>query len=304
MYPSPYRGRFAPSPTGPLHAGSLLAALASFLDAKSHSGQWLLRIEDVDQLRVVPDAESRIKRALEAHALHWDAETERQSARTHRYHEVLELLVEREQLFTCRCTRKQINALGGIYPGTCRTHRARQPDIAPQEPDFSLRFDISTLDLPTLTDRLQGGMAFNTDQRGDFIVRRRDGLIAYQLAVVVDDFDQGITDVVRGFDIIDSTPWQQALQQAAGFPTPRYLHVPILTQGGAKLSKQTGAKDLLDGHHRQEHRNLVTALQQLGQALPEHVEDLDCGQLIDCAVQQWDVTRIPKKHQLQVYTVT
>ena len=304
MHPSPYRGRFAPSPTGPLHAGSLLAALASFLDAKSHSGQWLLRIEDVDQLRVVPDAESRIKRALEAHALHWDAETERQSLRTHRYHEVLELLVKHNHLFACRCTRKQINALGGIYPGTCRSQRARQPDIAPQEPDFSLRFDTSTSHVPAFKDRLQGDVTFDAGLRGDFIVRRRDGLIAYQLAVVVDDFDQGITDVVRGFDIIDSTPWQQALQEASGFPTPRYLHVPILTHGGNKLSKQTGAKDLLDGNPGQEHRNLVTALRQLGQALPEDVEDLDCGELIDYAVKQWDVTRIPKKQQLQVYTVT
>ena len=305
MPASNYRGRFAPSPTGPLHAGSLLAALASYLDARSQSGRWLLRIEDVDQLRVVPESENQIKRALEAHGLLWDEETDHQSMRTERYRDVLERLIERDKLFTCSCTRKQVIAQGGVYAGTCRSRRAKPEHASAEEPDFSLRFNTDGLGTISIIDRVQGAVSFDFARLGDFVVRRRDGLVAYQLAVVVDDYDQGITDVVRGYDIIDSTPWQRALQQACGFDSPSYLHTPILTQRGHKLSKQTGASNLLDDPTPgREVRNLLAALEQLGQPIPEHGEEMDCEQLLQHAVQDWDVNLIPKSTEIALDTVT
>ena len=240
-----YRGRFAPSPTGPLHFGSLVAAVASWLDARAAGGEWIVRIEDVDATRTIPGAADDILQTLEAFGLYWDGEVAWQSRRTALYHAALERLREAGHVYSCKCSRKEIadsglfGLEGAIYPGTCRyLDLPRGADlaermIAPQAP-------------VTFVDAAVGMVSQNVAQDiGDFVVRRRDGLIAYQLAVVVDDADQGITDVVRGADLLWSTPRQILLQSALGYPQPRYRHFPVATnEAGEKLSKQTGAQPI------------------------------------------------------------
>jgi len=240
-----YRGRFAPSPTGDLHAGSLVAALASWLDARAHGGTWLVRIEDLDPPREVPGAARRILAALAAFGMTSDEKVLWQSARDGRYRQALERLAAAGLIYECSCSRSDIAAAQqrlGLpshrYPGTCRQGargRAARA-LRVRVPDETLRFD----------DRACGGFAQHlANDVGDFVVRRADGLWAYQLAVVVDDGEQRITDVVRGADLLDNTPRQIWLQRALGLPTPRYLHVPVVTNAaGEKLSKQTGAAAL------------------------------------------------------------
>ena len=234
-----YTGRFAPSPTGPLHIGSLVAALASWLDARAAGGRWLVRIEDLDTPRCVPGAADDILRSLERLGLSWDGEVVYQSRRLPFYEEALQKL----PTYWCSCTRREIadSSLGlavdgaPIYPGTCRTgaagaRRALRVRAAADE----ICFD----------DRVQGRQCQVLERDiGDFVLYRADGLFAYQLAVVVDDAGQGVTDVVRGADLLDSTPRQIYLQRLLGAPTPRYLHVPVaVNSAGEKLSKQTGAR--------------------------------------------------------------
>jgi glutamyl-Q tRNA(Asp) synthetase len=240
-----YRGRFAPSPTGDLHAGSLVAALASWLDARAHGGTWLVRIEDLDPPREVPGAARRILAALAAFGMTSDEKVLWQSARDGRYRQALERLAAAGLIYECSCSRSDIAAAQqrlGLpshrYPGTCRQGargRAARA-LRVRVPDETLRFD----------DRACGGFAQHlAHDVGDFVVRRADGLWAYQLAVVVDDGEQRITDVARGADLLDNTPRQIWLQRALGLPTPRYLHVPVVTNAaGEKLSKQTGAAAL------------------------------------------------------------
>lgn len=238
-----YRGRFAPSPTGPLHFGSLVAAVASWLDARAASGEWLVRIEDVDTPRTVPGAADEILRTLEAFGLTWDREVLWQSRRTHVYEEHLGRLRAGGHTYRCRCTRREIadsgvmGLDGAIYPGTCRGL-----GIAPG-PGLAERM-VAPAQPVTFLDRAIGTIAQDVARDiGDFVVKRRDGLHAYQLAVVVDDALQGITDVVRGADLLWSTPRQILLQRALGFATPRYRHFPVVTNdAGEKLSKQTGAQ--------------------------------------------------------------
>lgn len=238
-----YRGRFAPSPTGPLHFGSLVAAVASWLDARAAGGEWLVRIEDVDTTRTVPGAASEILRALEAMGLTWDGEVLWQSRRGDHYERALERLRAGGHTYRCRCTRREIadsgimGLEGAIYPGTCR-HLG-----VPADAGFAERM-LAPAQPVTFLDRALGAVSQNVARDiGDFVVRRRDGLHAYQLAVVVDDAEQGVTDVVRGADLLWSTPRQILLQRALGFPTPRYLHFPVVTNAaGEKLSKQTGAE--------------------------------------------------------------
>ena len=240
-----YVGRFAPSPTGPLHFGSLVAAVASFLDARAAGGAWLVRIEDVDTTRTVAGAADDILRTLEAFGLHWDGTVEWQSRRTSLYEHALAALRARGLTYACRCSRREIadsglvGIEGAVYPGTCRhLGLAPGPGLADRmvAPDGVVAFD----------DRTQGLVTQDVAREiGDFVVRRRDGLFAYQLAVVVDDAGQGVTDVVRGADLLASTARQIVVQRALGFPTPRYLHVPVATNAaGEKLSKQTGAPAL------------------------------------------------------------
>lgn len=240
---SPYRGRFAPSPTGPLHFGSLLAAAGSWLDARAAGGEWLLRIEDIDPPREPPGAADDIRRALEALGLWWDGEVMFQSRRDAAYQAALDQLAAGGWTYPCLCSRAQIEAANRrrgragsrIYPGTCR-------DRAGTARTRILR--VRTTDAPLgISDRLQGEFfQALASEAGDFVLRRREGFIAYQLAVVVDDHAQEITDIVRGIDLLDSTPRQLWLQQLLGYPTPRYMHLPVVVlPDGEKLSKQTGA---------------------------------------------------------------
>jgi len=240
----PYRGRFAPSPTGPLHFGSLVAAVASYLDARAHGGQWLVRMEDVDTPRCVPVAAAGILRTLEAFGFQWDAPVMYQTARTPAYQEALDRLRAAGLAYPCSCSRKEVG--GPVYPGACRE------GVRESGKPIAWRVRVDDEDLAR--------------EAGDFIVKRSDGLFAYQLAVVVDDHAQGITDVVRGADLLDSTPRQIWLRRALGYPTPRYLHVPVATnEAGEKLSKQTLAPPLRAADAP---RELAAALRFLGQPVP------------------------------------
>jgi glutamyl-Q tRNA(Asp) synthetase len=261
-----YVGRFAPSPTGPLHFGSLVAAVASWVDARAVGGRWLLRIEDVDATRTVPGAADEIMRTLEALGLTWDGEVAWQSRRTDLYERALLRLRAAGETYRCRCTRREIadSALvgleGAIYPGTCR-----KLGIPPQA---GVAERMLAADRPvTFPDRALGAVSQNVARDiGDFVVKRRDGLHAYQLAVVVDDAEQGVTDVVRGADLLWSTPRQILLQQALGYATPHYRHIPVVTNAaGEKLSKQTGAAAIDPAKGRE---LLREALAFLGQPAP------------------------------------
>ena len=234
-----YRGRFAPSPTGKLHFGSLVAAVGSFLDARHHKGEWLLRIEDLDRTREVPGSAAEILSSLEAFALHWDEEVVYQSRRTDSYAEAVERLLAADLAYPCSCSRKEIREQaesgpeGPIYPGTCRS--GNNPSLATN----SIRLVTQDRDI-RIEDRLQGVFRQNPGKEiGDFVIRRVDGYHAYQLAVVVDDAWQKITDVVRGADLLSSTPRQCYLQQLLGLEQPNYLHLPLAVDNtGRKLSKQ------------------------------------------------------------------
>ncbi|MBW8317269.1 MAG: tRNA glutamyl-Q(34) synthetase GluQRS [Hydrogenophaga sp.] len=252
---SSYRGRFAPSPTGPLHAGSLVAALASWLDARAHGGTWIVRIEDVDTPRCVPGADRLILQQLATCGLVSDEPEVWQSERGALYLQALNQLVATDRAYPCGCSRKDIEAAlhaaglnrerhhAAVYPGTCRPENGGLQG----KPARAWRFAVpSEPAVMTWTDRRLGPQAQNVAREvGDFILRRADGLWAYQLAVVVDDAAQGITHVVRGEDLADNTPRQIALQRALGLPLPAYLHTPlVLGANGEKLSKQNGAQAL------------------------------------------------------------
>jgi glutamyl-Q tRNA(Asp) synthetase len=264
-------GRFAPSPTGPLHFGSLVAALASWLDARAAGGRWLVRMEDLDQPRVRPGAAQEILRALERLGLGWDGEVTYQSRRTALYEDALRRLGA--HTYWCGCTRSEIadSSLGlaadgaAIYPGTCRG--GLPAGKAPRT--LRLKVDASTL---AFTDRVQGRRAQALGREvGDFVLCRADGQFAYQLAVVVDDAAQGVTDVVRGADLLDSTGRQIFLQRLLGLRMPRYLHVPVVVNArGEKLSKQTGAEPIDLSRPESELRKALAFLGQhedLAQAL-------------------------------------
>ena len=253
-----YIGRFAPSPTGPLHAGSLVAALASWLDARAHGGQWLVRIEDVDTPRCVAGADQLILQQLSALGLHADTDVVWQSQRHAHYEAALQHLIDKGWAYPCGCSRKDIEeaqALRGVhrerhtlavYPGTCRdglhgkTARAWRLNVS------AVMHDVQMVEPVRWHDRRLGDQAQHVSQQvGDFVLKRADGLWAYQLAVVVDDAAQGITHVVRGEDLTDNTARQIVLQHALGLPTPHYLHTPlVLGENGEKLSKQNGARAL------------------------------------------------------------
>jgi glutamyl-Q tRNA(Asp) synthetase len=231
-----YRGRFAPSPTGPLHFGSLVAALGSYLDAKAHGGEWLVRIEDLDTPRVVPGAADDILRTLERFGLEWDGPVLYQSSRIAEYEDALDDLRRRGLVFPCGCSRTDV---GDRYAGTCRAGLRGRNDT----PSWRFRVSDGAVEFVDLRLGLQSQNV--ADYVGDFVLKRADGLFAYQLAVVVDDAFQGITDVVRGEDLLDSTARQILLQRALGLRQPRYRHLPIvLNDTGQKLSKQTGATAL------------------------------------------------------------
>ena len=284
-----YIGRFAPSPTGPLHAGSLVAAMASYLDAKAHQGRWLLRIEDIDEPRTVAGSAERICDTLTALGMHWDGEVIWQSQRKSRYEAAFVRLGE--HAYPCSCSRKEIadsrtgvaSDGAAIYPGTCRNGlaagktaralRLRVPE--PAVPDGVIQFDDRWLG--PVTETL-------SESTGDFVLKRADGFWAYQLAVVVDDAEQGVTDVVRGADLLGSTARQIYLQRLLQLPTPRYLHVPVVKNAaGEKLSKQTGASALdLD----QPLETLMTAARSLGLVLPA-TAGTDLASFWEAAISAW-----------------
>ena len=292
-----YRGRFAPSPTGPLHFGSLVAAVGSYLEAKSRGGEWLLRIEDLDQARAQPGAAASILRTLDACGMGWDGNIMYQSRRCAAYRAALARLEAQGLTYVCGCSRREIadSGLGAdgalVYPGTCRNglapgkiRRGRRLRVG----DAAIEFD----------DRVQGklGQSLATEV-GDFVLLRADGIYAYQLAVVVDDAEQGITDVVRGADLLDSTPRQIYLQRLLGVPTPRYLHLPAaVNAAGEKLSKQTLAAAV-------DARNAVAVLAKvmdfLGHPPPQQLQRATLAEFWHWAVSNWEVAHIPRRRSLR-----
>ena len=295
---SRYRGRFAPSPTGPLHFGSLVAAVGSYLDARAHAGEWLLRIEDIDAPRNVAGAQESILRALDAFGFEWDGELVCQSRRVDLYRAALQDLRLAGRAYPCACSRREVadsttgpSVDGGrVYPGTCRhgLPAGRQPRAwRLRVPDESIVFD----------DRIQGRIAQNLEREvGDFVLLRADGQYAYQLAVVVDDAAQGITDVVRGADLLDSTPRQIWLQRCLGVPEPRYAHLPVAAnEAGEKLSKQTLAP-AIDVSRVSE--LLVAALAFLGQRPPPGLARAGGGEIWDWAYENWSIADVPGRRAI------
>lgn len=301
MQYSEYRGRFAPSPTGPLHFGSLVAALGSFLDARHHDGTWLVRMEDLDTPRCMPGAAETILRTLEALGLHWDESVIYQSKRTSAYDEALQQLKDNAAIYPCACTRKEISdsALTGIegpiYPGTCRSGipegktarawrvRTELVDSQPTPVEFEdLVLGKQTQDLPK--------------EIGDFVIKRADGLYAYQLAVVVDDAMQRITHIVRGADLLASTPRQIHLQQLLNLPTPQFLHLPVATNiAGEKLSKQTLAPAL---DISRSNFLLMDALSFLKQNPPAELGTYKNQEILQWGIQNWDRGALKPERQI------
>ncbi|MEZ5589642.1 MAG: tRNA glutamyl-Q(34) synthetase GluQRS [Gammaproteobacteria bacterium] len=288
----PYTGRFAPSPTGPLHFGSLIAAVGSYLEARSRQGRWFVRIEDVDRPRIVPGAADAILRALERYGFCWDGPVLYQSQRLTLYQEALETLLKSGWAYPCSCTRREIAALSPqrIYPGLCRKGVLR-----PDRPQ-TIRVRTHTRQIG-FRDTVQGDFAqVLTTDVGDFVIRRADGVYAYQLAVVVDDAAQGITHIVRGSDLLDSTPRQIHLQQLLKYPTPNYMHLPIaLDSKGYKLSKQTGATAL---SLQQPGQSLYAVLMLLGQTPPVELALWYPEAIWHWAIEHWQSHAIPRVYSL------
>jgi glutamyl-Q tRNA(Asp) synthetase len=285
-----YRGRFAPSPTGPLHFGSLVAAVASFLEARSAGGEWLVRIEDLDTPRVVCGSADQILQTLDALQLHWDGAVLYQSTRTAAYEHATERLLAAKRAFLCSCSRSEIETAqpanrkpgeDAVYPGWCRTG-VREPDR-----DLAVRFRVDERSIE-FHDRIQGLVTIDlTTETGDFVIKRRDGLFAYQLAVVVDDNAQQISHVVRGVDLLNSTPRQLLLQRALGFRHPEYAHVPlVIDDNKMKLSKSAGAGAL---DLKRPTEQIWRALRFLRQSPPLELRLSRPSELWDWATRNWKV---------------
>ena len=298
----PYIGRFAPSPTGSLHFGSLVAAVASYCDAKANAGKWLVRMDDLDKPREVRGAADDILRNLEAFGFEWDDEVYYQSKRDELYAEALNHLQKQALIYPCTCTRKEIAdssnsvGIGGlIYPKTCLLKPVLQANAHAAYRALVLDKNI------TFLDAIQGELTQNLARDvGDFILKRADGLFAYQLVVVVDDAAQGITHIVRGADLLDSTPRQIYLQQLSDLPTPCYGHVPIAANhAGEKLSKQSRAVpiDMRFAAHQ-----LVDALRFLGQLTAEELKNATLAEVWRWAIANWKVDSVPKQRKIIVNT--
>lgn len=286
------RGRFAPSPTGPLHFGSLVAALVSYLDARSRGGKWFVRIEDLDPPREVAGAAEAILRALDVYGLHWDGTVHYQSQRHALYARALERLKHAGLAYPCGCTRREVadfgfhGVEGPVYAGTCRM------GLLPGRSARAWR--VRTDKTPTeFVDEIQGPQSQRLETAvGDFVLQRADGLFAYQLAVVVDDAEQGITRVARGADLLHSTPRQIYLQRLLALPTPAYMHVPVVVDAaGEKLSKQTLAAPL-DLNAAGE--TLGRALCLLGHPTPRDLASASCTEILRWAIEHWNLKAIPK----------
>lgn len=288
-----YTGRYAPSPTGPLHFGSLVTAVASYLEAKTQSGKWLLRMEDLDKPREMPGAADDILRTLEGYGFEWDGEVVYQSERSDLYQAYLEKLKDQQRVYPCNCSRREIADIaragieGPVYPGHCRHGlSSNREQIA-----WRLRVDTDTL---SFTDELYGEIQHHllTDF-GDFVLKRADGLFAYQLAVVVDDAEQGVSHVVRGADLLNSTSRQIYLQQQLGLTTPQYCHVPLVTNAqGEKLSKQTSAPAITV---KDASAQLIKALSFLGFDVSALSSAMSLAVIWQWAFDHWQLTIIHKK---------
>ncbi len=293
---SPYRGRFAPSPTGPLHFGSLVAAVGSYLEARSRGGEWLVRMEDLDLPREAPGAADAILRTLEAYGFEWDGEVLYQSGRDAAYAAALARLEQSRSVFPCSCTRREIAdsalTLKGepVYPGTCR----RGLHLGRAARAIRVCVDQAVI---AFDDALQGRVEQDLAREvGDFVVRRADGLFAYQLAVVVDDAEQDITDVVRGADLLASTPRQIHLQHLLGCATPRYLHLPVaINRNGEKLSKQTLAEPLVITHAAAQ---LLRALRFLGHEPPAELSAAGTADIWNWVLRNWRTDNIPRRRSI------
>lgn len=291
-----YVGRFAPSPTGPLHLGSLVTAIASYLHARAHGGEWLVRIEDIDPPREVPGAADEILRQLEAFELEWDRPVLYQSSRLEAYRAAADELLGSGRAFYCRCSRSEIRAAdeSGRYPGTCRERHLPPGDAA-----VRVRVDDG---LVHVDDRLQGPSDVDLSASlGDYVIVRRDGLPAYHLAVVLDDAEQGITTVVRGVDLFDSTAAHVHLQHVLGLPTPEYYHLPVVVNAqGQKLSKQTGARavDACDG------TTAADALRLLGLTVPRELIDEQPLVLWSWAAERWKIDVLSRRREIAPATFT
>lgn len=281
-----YIGRFAPSPTGPLHLGSLYTALASFLDARKHNGQWLLRIDDIDTPRNVDGSAESIAHDLEIFGLHWDQQIFYQNQSLQPYHSGIDKLVNEQHLYSCICSRKSLLQYPHSYPGFCRNK------VIDQNESHALR--IKTRDsILTFQDQLHGNISQNlAENPGDFIVKRKDRIIAYQLAVVIDDFQQNITHVVRGYDLLDSTPRQIYIQKLLGFSNPEYMHVPIIVDHhGDKLSKQTHAEAV---NTEKPVETLFLLLTLLKQNPPDILRKATVAEILDWAIAHWNPQKLKK----------
>lgn len=287
-----YRGRFAPSPTGPLHFGSIVAAVGSYLQARSQGGEWLVRIEDIDPPRETPDAADTILHSLERLDLGWDGAVVYQSHRSEAYLAAIENLRRDGRLYACQCSRKDLAARHPpdapllIYDGYCR--RAKPVITRPT----ALRL-IAEAGPVIFEDRVRGPLGQNiAAEVGDFVILRADGLFAYQLAVVVDDAAQGITEIVRGADLLDNTPRQIYLQNLLGLPTPRYAHLPVaLDPQGRKLSKQNGAASI---DHVRPQQLIIQVLEFLGQRPPSELGDATLDELWRWAITFWRLDNVPR----------
>ena len=288
----PYIGRFAPSPTGPLHFGSLLAAVASYCDARFNQGRWLLRLEDVDRPREIAGAAQTILQQLTAFGFEWDGDIWHQSLRNSDYEAALKTLQNQQLIYPCTCTRKEIadssNIVGidgFVYPKTCLNH-AIKPNTA-----CALRVRVDESEI-TFQDIIQGKITHKLqNQVGDFVVKRADGYFTYQLAVVVDDAAQGVTHVVRGADLLNSTPRQIYLQQRLNLPSPHYAHIPIArSSAGEKLSKQTLARAI---DVKQANQQIWQALQFLGQQPPAILQYASLQEVWQWAIKHWKIQAVP-----------
>ncbi|MCG9665211.1 tRNA glutamyl-Q(34) synthetase GluQRS [Vibrio mediterranei] len=286
-----YIGRFAPSPSGPLHFGSLIAALGSYFQAKSHSGQWLVRIEDIDPPREVAGAASLILKTLEAYQLHWDGDVLYQSSRLDAYQAQIDHWLHQGQAYLCECTRKQIKALGGYYQGTCRDKALSSSNQCavrlkmhhPVESFIDQRY--GQLDIPKAL------------AEEDFIIKRRDGLFAYNLAVVLDDIYQNITEVVRGADLIEPTGRQISLYKTLDVEPVSYLHLPLAIDDiGNKLSKQNHATAIDLGNPRP---TLLNAMRFLGFNIDSHIETENIETIIQWGVENWQLLQLPNELKIK-----
>ena len=290
--PQIYKGRFAPSPTGPVHYGTLIAAVGSYLQAKSNKGKWLIRMEDVDITRKVAGSDVDILKTLEVFGFEWDEKIIYQSEQTAHYEQALEQLISQSLVFPCLCSRKQLSkSASTIYPGTCRKRQL------PEKNEHALRLRSKNISIE-FNDAVMARQSQNIKQQcGDFVIKRRDGLFAYQLAVVVDDALQNISEIVRGADLLDSTPRQIYLQQLLNYPTPDYCHLPLaVDNSGNKISKSEGATKI-DLQHKEQ--QLVSVLDFLGQNPPDELAQSSINDIWLWATEHWDVTQVSSNCHIQ-----